>query len=470
MAGVKGSALAQPATQDSEAKESRHRGSPAAGLGGTLSRLLGLVLVIGAAGQVAAGPAAARSASGLAYEAVLKDPGDLGTTFAYAEKLIEERNFESAAAVLERLAITYPQQAEIRLELGVMYYRLNSPQMATDQFKRVLAMPGATPEVRRKAEEFLLHAEPLTRRSRFAGNVSFGMRYQSNATAGASKSTFDIGNLNVKTAKEDDDANGVVAFNVTHAYDFDSQWGTALESSLSGAGTFFVDNSYLNEIDLRGRTGIGFTPPFLANGEGRIQPHATVDLAIKDGQLLEVGGGPGIEAWYKPVDQWTLSLGYDAYFRDYDKVGRIGDTQLLSGTDQTIGLNSTWEIVPRTYLINDIGGRFFNAEKDYLDFQAISAGIALLQAYDSPLAVLPYDWWIRLGGSYEHRWFGAGNPNVDPGRARRDNVWRVSLSNVIPVTRDWRVTQQIGYEKVDSNLKTFDYDNVSASLLATWAF
>jgi len=415
-------------------------------------------------------PALAASASGVAYDAVLNDPGDLGKTFAYAEKLVEERNFEGAAAVLERLAIRYPQQAEIRLELGVMYYRLNSPLMAMDQLKRVLAMPTASAEVKRKAAEFLLHAEPQTERSRFAGNVTFGMRYQSNATAGPNKNSFNIDGLNVRTTKENDDANGVVGFNVGHVYDFDSQWGTALESSLSGAGSFYIDNSYLNEIDLRGRTGIGFTPPFLANGQGRIQPHATIDLAIKDGELLEVGGGPGIDTWFKPADQWKLGLGYDVIFRDYDKVASIGDTQKLSGSDQTVGLNSTWEIVPRTYLINDVGGRFFNATRDYLDFQAVSVSIALLQAYSSPIDFLPYDWWVRLGGSYEHRWFDGANPNVDPDRSRRDNVWRASLSNVIPITQKWRVTQQVDYEKVDSNVKTFDYDNVAVSLLATWQF
>jgi hypothetical protein len=415
-------------------------------------------------------PVGAVSASGLAYDAVLSDPGDLGKTFAYAEKLIDERNFESAAAVLERLAIRYPQQAEIRLELGVMYYRLNSPQMAKSEFERVLAMSTASDEIRRKASEFLVHTEPLTEKSRFTGSVSFGMRYQSNATAGPDKSRFATDGVILRTKKEDDDANGVVGFNVDHAYDFDSQWGTALESSLSGAGSFYIDNSYLNEIDLRGRTGIGFTPPFLSNGEGRIQPHATVDLAVKDGELLEVGGGPGVEAWIAPVSQWKLGFNYDFMFRNYDRVKSIGDTQLLSGTDQSVGVNSTWEITPGTYLINDIGGRFFDAEKDHLDFQSLILGLAVLQAYPSPIDILPYDWWVRLGGGYEHRWFDNADPDVDPDRARRDNVWRVSLSNVIPVTQQWRVTQQIDYERVDSNLKTYDYDNLAVSLLASWQF
>src|SRR6185369_8346831 len=137
----------------------------------------------------------ANSASGLAYQDLLADPGDLGKTFAYAEKLVEERNFESAAAVLERLAIRYPKQPEIRLELGVMYYRLNSPQMAKDQFERVLALPNADAETRQKAEEFLLHDAPLTKKSRFTGNITFGMQYQSNATQGASRNDFLINGL-----------------------------------------------------------------------------------------------------------------------------------------------------------------------------------------------------------------------------------------------------------------------------------
>jgi hypothetical protein len=415
-------------------------------------------------------PAFANSASGLAYADLLKDPSDLGKTFAYAEKLVEERNFESAAAVLERLTIRYPQQAEIRLELGVMYYRLNSPQMAKDQFQRVLAMADADPEVKRKASEFLLHADPLTQKSRFSGNISFGMRYQSNATSGASRSDFTINGLDIPAVKKNDDVNGVVGFNVNHVYDFDSQWGAALESSLAGRGGFYVDNTELNEIDLRARTGLGFTLPGFATGQVRLQPHVTLDLSIRDKELLELGGGPGIEASYKPADQWKLTLGYDAMFRDYDHVASIGDTQRLSGTDQTVNLDSTWEIVPRTYLITDVGGHFFNARKDYLDYNSVSAGIALLQGYSSPLSFLPLDWWVRLGGSYEHRWFDGGDPNIDASDKRRDNVWHASLSNVIPITESWRITQQFDFEKVHSTLQTADYDNYAASLLATWQF
>jgi hypothetical protein len=414
--------------------------------------------------------ALASSASGLAYQDVLNDPGDLGKTFAYAEKLVEERNFESAAAVLERLAIRYPQQAEIRLELGVMYYRLNSPQMAKDQFERVLAMAGASDDVKRKAAEFLLHDAPLTERSRFSGNVTFGMQYQSNATSGANKDEFNFNGNNVKTIKKDNDADGVVGFNVNHVYDFDSQWGTALESSLGGRGTFYVDNDHLNEIDLRGRTGVGFTIPGFATGQVRIQPHVSIDTAIRDEELLELGGGPGIEASYKPVDQWKLTIGYDAMFRDYNHVGSIGDTQDLSGTDQTIGLNSTWEIIPRTYLIGDVGGHFFNARKDYLDYNSVSTGIALLQGYNSPISFLPYDWWIRIGGSYEHRWFQGADPDTTAGQSRLDKVWHAEIANVIPITDSWRLTQQFDYDQVNSNERTSDYHNYAASLLATWQF
>jgi len=428
------------------------------------------LLISGLASGIPFQAAMAKSASGLAYQDLLADPGDLGKTFAYAEKLVEERNFESAAAVLERLAIRYPRQPEIRLELGVMYYRLNSPQMAKDQFERVLAMAGADEEVKRKAQEFLLHDAPLTQKSRFTGNITFGMQYQSNATAGASKASFASNGLNVTAVKKDDDVNGVVGFAVNHVYEFDSQWGAALESSLAGRGGFYVENDQLNEVDLRGRTGLGFTIPGFATGQMRLQPHITLDLATRDQQLLELGGGPGIEASYKPADQWRLSLGYDAMFRDYKHVGAIGDTERLSGTDQTVNLNSTWEIVPRTYLINDIGGHFFNARKNYLDYNSVGGGIALLQGYHSPLSFLTYDWWVRIGGSYEHRWFDGVNPGNASSNARRDNVWHAQFSNVIPITDSWRITQQFDYEKVDSNLRTADYDNYTASLLATWQF
>ena len=93
-----------------------------------------------------------------------------------------------------------------------------------------------------------------------------------------------------------------------------------------------------------------------------------------------------------------------------------------------------------------------------------------MPASNSPISFLPYDWWIRIGGSYEHRWFQGADPDTTAGQSRLDKVWHAEIANVIPITDSWRLTQQFDYDQVNSNERTSDYHNYAASLLATWQF
>lgn len=415
-------------------------------------------------------PATTREA---AYDALLQDPGNVEKALAYVDTLVAERDYEAAVAVLERLAIRYPDDARIRLEIGVMYYRLGSYLMADKSFDQLKAMPNADPALVAKAEEFSRKAKPQTVQSHFSGKLYAGLRYQTNANAGPDSHNvqqFDATIDRPKADRPDDDLGGFGGFSVNHVYDFDAQNGAALETEATGFGFFHSDVSDLDELHFGLQSGIGVNP-FAALGDKlRLQPRGNLEFTVQDGEWLELGGGPGLGVTYKASETVRLSADYDLLFRDFDHVEDLGSTQRYTGTEQQGGMGVMWQVMPKTTLMAGVGGRFVDTKKDFLDFNAVNASIGVVQAYAAPFESMPLDWWFSFGAKYEGRWYEGADPEIDPDVKRQDDVFRVSATNLIPLDEAWSLTQQVEYVIVDSNLSNYSYDNFAATVSASWRF
>ena len=71
-----------------------------------------------------------------AFQAVLKDPGNLDKTFRYAELAVAVGDLEGAVSALERMLIYNPKLPRVRLELGSLYFRLGSYAVAKSYLTR----------------------------------------------------------------------------------------------------------------------------------------------------------------------------------------------------------------------------------------------------------------------------------------------------------------------------------------------
>jgi hypothetical protein len=429
---------------------------------------LGMLTPMAAEAQGA--PATTREA---AYDALLQDPGNVDKALAYVDTLVADRDYEAAVAVLERLAIRYPDDARIRLEIGVMYYRLGSYLMADRSFDQVKSMSNADPALIARAEEFSRQAKPKTAQSQFSGKLYAGLRFQTNANAGPDShnvQAFDATIDRPNADKPDDDLGGFGGFSVNHVYDFDTQNGAALETQANGFGLFHTDVSDLDELHFGLQSGIGVNPFSALGDKLRIQPRGNLEFTVQDGEWLEFGGGPGLGATYKASETVRLAADYDLLFRNFDHVEDLGETQRYTGTEHQGGLGIAWQVLPKTTLTAGIGGRFVDTKKDFLDFNAVNASIGVLQAYASPFDALPLDWWFSFGAKYEGRWYEGADPEIDADVKRQDDVYRLSATNLVPLNDSWSLTQQVEYVIVDSTLSNYSYDNFAATVSASWRF
>ena len=73
-----------------------------------------------------------------AFQSIFADLGNLDKTFRFAELAVQTGNFEAAISALERMLLINPNLPRVRLELGVLYFRLGSYQVAKTYLDRAV--------------------------------------------------------------------------------------------------------------------------------------------------------------------------------------------------------------------------------------------------------------------------------------------------------------------------------------------
>ena len=86
--------------------------------------------------QTAAVSASAEKQYDDAFQEMLKKPADLDVLFKFATIASQTGDPEGAISALERMLLINPDLPRVRLELGVLYYRLGSYEIARTEVAR----------------------------------------------------------------------------------------------------------------------------------------------------------------------------------------------------------------------------------------------------------------------------------------------------------------------------------------------
>jgi tetratricopeptide (TPR) repeat protein len=99
--------------------------------------------------------AALRVAYDAAFQDTLNKPADPAVLVKFAEIAVEAGDVEGAISALERLLLIDGDQAEVKLELGVLYFRLGSTDTARAYLEAARDSDSATDDIRKRADTFL---------------------------------------------------------------------------------------------------------------------------------------------------------------------------------------------------------------------------------------------------------------------------------------------------------------------------
>jgi hypothetical protein len=144
---------------------------------------------------LSAGSALAAPPAGPSFDQVLAAPDDVKSNIDYARAQADAGNLLEAAAALERVLLTQPDQADARLFYVVVLYRLDDQQDASDQL-RLVDTRALSPVQQAEAAKYrrLIDqhgASPGQRSVRVGGSIAAGVAYDSDA-GGALQAQFDI--------------------------------------------------------------------------------------------------------------------------------------------------------------------------------------------------------------------------------------------------------------------------------------
>jgi tetratricopeptide (TPR) repeat protein len=135
-----------------------------------------------------------------AFQQMLRQPANLDVLFKFATVATQTGDLEGAVSALERMLLIDPNLPRVRLELGVLYFRLGSFELARTYLQTALGSRNIPADVRAKAEQYMAELDKRLTRSRFSGEAFLGMRYQSNANLGPAGSQVrlfgQVANLN----------------------------------------------------------------------------------------------------------------------------------------------------------------------------------------------------------------------------------------------------------------------------------
>ena len=422
-----------------------------------------------------AGTKSLKSEQQALFARMLKEPANLDVAFHYAEVSTKLNDFEAAIGALERMLFFNPNLARVKLELGVLYFRLGSYEMAKTYFTNAIKDPATPSEVRAKVKAYLDEIEKRLNPTSFSGFVQSGARYQTNATAGPSGPLVRVfgfeGILDQKFVKQPDwnfFAQGIAY----HSLDLQTQRGDTWETL---ASAYTAEQLKIRRLDA---TAVGVqTGPRIVVDSGQspgtglsVRPYVGgLLVALEEEYYLGSGMAGGAVTWL-PSPGWRVEVGGDLGYRTFHNTEDYPTADLQTGR-MTTGYASVrgplldgmwWQI--RGAILRD------DARDDSQSY--LQRLFELFVSREFNINVMGATQRITLAPFAGITWtdYREPNPLVDPDVTRRDRERYFGLAIDDLLYKNFGVGVRVQYSRTDSTLPNFRTDNLSVSAGPTFRF
>jgi tetratricopeptide (TPR) repeat protein len=421
-----------------------------------------------ATGQVSDDQAAYETA----FEAMQRDPGSSDKAFAYAQAAIKVGDLEGAIGALERLLIFNPDLPRIRLELGVLYYRLGSFELARLYLSQITDRSDIPADVRAKVDEYIAETDRLSAQHRITGSLLTGIRYQTNANTGPVNGISRIFGLDLTLStdlQKKGDLNFFGAATVNYVYDFRLGDPLTLESNLTLYGAKqFKQTQYdlsLVQVDIGPRFGL----QHLLDGAS-IRPYLIADhLSLGETNYLNSYGG-GFNALAPLTDRLLLDGNFEVQNRQY--WANTARPRIENRNGDFIAVRLSPRVAVTDKIVLSLTGeldRTLSVQGYERNTQFVLGPNALVR-FDSPIPDLEQPWAVGFGFNRVWRTYAAADPIVDSDNTRRDSEWNVGGSLSVGLVDKVQTLFQIQRSWVDSTIPNYSYRNLIGSVALSMQF
>jgi hypothetical protein len=371
-----------------------------------------------------------------------------------------------------------PNLPRVDLELGALYFRMGSFDVARTYFDKALAAnPPPPAEVQQRVNQYLGLIDQQLSPTRLTGTLFFGAQYQSDANVAPATSTIAspigpvlLNNQFVKMSDWDIFGSG----SLLYTYDLGTQDHDTLEVTGNGLMNHYMT---VNRLDLAfGEVTAGPRFRFPRFSDGLVQgaslkPYAILnEVGLGENQYFYTYGG-GIEATGIVFGDIALRSFFEFRQKTFSNAPDRPASTLLTGNDKVVSLSASKPITPNSAL---------SAEFDYVD-QSTRAAFYANQSYavagsyhirytlPESLPQLPMETTIYGSRLWSH--YDAPDPccNTSPTlffspSTRNDRRWRFGLTQGLQVTDNIELIVQVSRDIVSSNLPLYGYTSNSVVL------
>lgn len=409
-----------------------------------------------------------------AFQEMLRKPADLDVLFKFATIASQTGDLEGAVSALERMLLINPDLPRVRLELGVLYYRLGSYEVARTYLEGALRSPALPPEVRARAESFMAEVQNRERPSHFSGEAFLGWRYQSSANLGPSTSSVrlfgQVANLNNSSVGTPDW--GVVSsLQLRHTYDFGRQDRSALET----IATFYANRQFQVAAANVSLLDLTVGPRFqIFNGifeDVSLKPFGTAGYIWVNDTPYYGSYGSGIEASVLLTDRLRNVSTFVWRQENYPNSAYLPTNSQFTGIQYSGITTFQYQLTSLVSLfLNGSAQRYETAQTPAQNYQLGGVGGGMAFRFADPLFKTSLLWNINL--SYTQQWwtYDAPDVTVDPNTVRQqvDSILNVVLS--VPFDERTTFSLSAGRFVRTSNLPNYEFDNTSFMFGISWRF
>lgn len=409
-----------------------------------------------------------------AFQDMLQKPSDLDVLFKFATIASKTGDLEGAISALERMLLVDPDLPRVRLELGVLYYRLGSFEVARSYFEVTLKSASLTPDVKARAEQFLAESEKRLTRSRFTGEIFAGMRYQSNANLGPPTSSVRLfgqtANLN-QAALGTADWGAVTSGFLRHIYDLGQNNPAQLETQLSGYlnRQFQIQAANVSILDLTSG------PRFKAfNGifeDVTLKPFGTVGYIWVNDVPYYGSFGSGLEVGTLLSDKLRNTTNFVWRRQMYQNTWYIPTNNQFTGVEYSA--NSTFQYAVNEAVMLYANGNLQRYQTDstpWQNYMLYGVGGGMSFSFTDPLFKSQMPWSISLFGNVQWWYYDQPDAVVDPTVTRQQTDTILNLTLSIPFDQRTMFTVSGGRFVRSSDIPNYAFTNNSALIGVTWRF
>ncbi len=398
------------------------------------------------------------------FQRMLEEPANLDIAFEYAAVSSRLRDYEAAITALERMLIFAPGLPRVQLELGVLYYRLESYETARDYFKRATSGDDVPGQVRERVAVYLEAIEERQTRHLWRGEVFGGLRFQTNANAAPGSREITLGGIEFELRDEDtkqEDYSAFLATRLRYSYDLHQQ-GDRFEVNTILYGAWYQEQTQVNtelvEIDFGPRIDLeryGYE-------NSSFYPYLLVNTVRLSGETYFYTIGGGFSGKAAAGDR--VILGVSASLRDL----RFNDTierpnaRDKDGHRATLQFTTRFKTSARTSVSALLEGSTQNARVGYEDNREVGFGIGGSMRLGD---------WATMNAFASRRFTYFDEPDlIVSTKPRRDRGNLARLTLTVPLTSSVSLIAQGEYRDVKSSYDINTYDNTGATMGLSWRF